>query len=620
MYKYIAFLLILYTQLKLKSLKIMRIKTNKTSSLIFVIVIFNLSCFAQYQRAFVSNEFGKIDTEPVVLLNTDNFKSHSKDQLTSWPKAFECNPSFKNMRGVCIQDINNDNIDDIIFAANSKIYAYSGTGEKHWESALTGTAIYPPSAADINNDGFIEIIQVTGGSPANGRIHVFDHNGNTFPGWPVNFSNHWIICAPAIADLNNDKQLEILVAERMSPNPGRLHVLKNDGTSYSENFPITLDGTPAVTPSIAYFHSNENPNNSRIIDSLIVMCSTSTIFAYDFNGNLIDGFPIMNENTGFSYQSPLICVENFYPETNEDIRIIGATHGNLPEYYAINKNAEYVNENWPKPTADNSWTYNAPTALGLNGTFDFYLFSQPGSNGTDPYPTIHAFTPEGNYIEGFPYERVDGLEGFITAMYSTDTNTLYIFTGSNMADIDGNGYIHAYSANTDLSNFTEMQGFPIQIQGYTLMNGINLGDINGNDKLDMIALSYDLNMDTTDSIHINVIEIPDIDYNRDCCFGTYKGSNLRNGLTLPFNFVSKVHANKIEPEINTYPNPCSDFINIELAGIFDIQIFDINGKLMIDKLNVDKSCVLDVSKWSKGIYFVRFAKDNKNYNSKVIKM
>ncbi|MDD3739639.1 MAG: T9SS type A sorting domain-containing protein [Bacteroidales bacterium] len=596
----------------------MRTQIIKISILFFLSIIFNLSCFAQYHRAFISNEFGKIDIEPVVLLNTDNLKSETKNQLTSWPKAFECNPSFKNMRGVCIQDINNDDIEDIIFATNSKIYAYSGTGEKYWEAALTGTAIYPPSAADINNDGFIEIVQVTGGSPANGRIHIFDHNGNTYPGWPVNFDDHWIICAPALADLNNDKQLEIIVAERRSPNPGLLHVLKNDGTSYSENFPLTLDGTPAVTPSVAYLRNWQS--DDIIVDSLIVMCSTSSIFAYDFNGNMIDGFPISNENTGFSYQSPLICVEKSTNLMNEEIKIIGATHGNLPEYYAINKNGEYVNENWPIPTVDNSWTYSAPTAIGLHNYFDFYLMSQPGANGTDLYPTIHAFTPEGEYVEGFPFERVDGLEGFITAMYSVDHNTLYIFTGSNMKDESGNGYIHAYTANTDLSNFVEMSGFPVQVQGFTFMNGINLGDVNGNGKLDLIALSYDLNMVPTDSTHINVIELPEIDYNPHYCYGTYKGNNLRNGLIIPPEWIPEAIDTQEEKDFLIYPNPCKDLINFQSTEVFDLYIYDITGKIIFYKSITNNSYRLDTENWTKGMYFVRLSKNNKIYNSRVIKM
>ncbi len=588
-------------------------KTLKLILIPLLNFLFMASCYSQLYEARIADADGRITQIEIPYFRDIVIDSKSGDQLTSWPKAFASNGSFKNMRGICLQDINNDNSDDIIFASNSKIYAYSGAGVKYWEAPLLGTAIYPPSAADINNDGDIELVQVTGGSPANGHIYIFDKDGNTLPGWPVSFSNNWIICAPALADLNGDNQYEILVAERL--NPGKLHVLKNDGTEFSANFPVSLDAYPGVTPSVAF-----SATNNMVVDSIIIMCSTASIFAFDFDGNIIEGFPIENPNTSFSYQSPLICVESLYPLTNEDIDIIGAAHGDSPEFYSINKNGDYSTANWPKPTADNSWTYNAPTAIGLHGDFDFYLMSQPGANGEDIYPTIHAFTPDGDYVNGFPYERVDGLEGFISAMYSVDQNLLYIFTGSNMKDASGNGYIHAYSANTDLSNFSEMSGFPILVQGFTFMNGINLGDVNGNGKLDLVALSYDLDFATTDSTHINVFELADIDYNPNYCYGTYKGNNLRNGLVLPFEYTSNKANTLQNGNFSVYPNPCLDYLEVAGDGKFDVEVIDISGKIISSKNNQENSCIFSLENFATGMYFVNIRDNNKLQSFRVIKM
>ncbi|PLX07555.1 MAG: hypothetical protein C0596_11570 [Marinilabiliales bacterium] len=343
------------------------------------------------------------------------------------------------------------------------------------------------------------------------------------------------------------------------------------------------------------------------------MCSTNSLYTFDTEGNTNTGFPVENSDTKLSYQSPLICHEW------DNYQIIGGTHGDFPEFYSFNLQGEYSTENWPNPTAEDSWTYNAPLAIGLENTFDFYIFSQPGADGTSPYPTIHAFNPDGTYIDGFPYERTDGLEGFITAMYSDDLTKVYIFTCSNMKDVDGNGFIHAYIANTDLSDFTEISGFPIQVQGFTFMNGINLGDVNNNGKLDLVALSYDQNFEPTDSIHINIFELTDIYYNPDYCFSTYKGNNLRNGYVTPFGFNADINMSETS-NIKIYQSLITEKLNIESDSRFDVEIYNSSGVLSYKQSNCEKKCIFSFENYSKGMYFVKICQDNKTYTYKVIKL
>ncbi|MDD2386164.1 MAG: T9SS type A sorting domain-containing protein [Bacteroidales bacterium] len=582
--------------------------------LLILVLCFSLKILAQYSTAHID-----ADNNLKITIHThfskNLIKSHKANQLIGWPKAFQSNPSFKNMRGVCLEDMNSDGADEIIFAADNKLYVYNGLGVKLWEADLLGTAIYPPAVADINNNGSVEVVQITGGSGSNARIHVFDENGASLDGWPVSINGNWLVCSAALADIDNDKNLEILVAERSSL--GRLHVLKNDGTSFDGNWPVELDAYPAVTPSIAYNYKLRNETGiNALVQNLIVMCSTKSIFAFDTDGNILDGFPIENENTSFSYQSPLICDDLSKTE------IIGSSHGNLPEFYDVLFDGLNSGINWSVPTVGNSWTYSPPTAIGLNETFDFYLFGQPGANGTDNFPTIHAFDPQGNYINGFPYERTDGLEGFITAMYSVDFDKLYVFTGSNSKDVNGFGYIHAYSANIDLSNFTEMPGFPIEVQGFTFMNGVNLGDVNNNQKLDLVVLSYDLDFQETDSVHINVFEMDDIIYNPDYCYGTYKSNNLRNGYVNPFRYSADIETPQINNSVEVYPRVFENFINIELNSNskFDAFIYSSQGQLINKLCDCEKKCTFNVQDLAKGIYFVK-VKQNNNINTfKLIKL
>src|SRR5690606_8982261 len=98
-----------------------------------------------------------------------------------------------------IADIDQDGIEDIVFATYNKLYAINGDGTMKWERTLTGTATLPPTVADITGDGNMEIVQNTGGIPANGRVYLVDGaTGSDLPGWPLNFNNNWMINAPAV--------------------------------------------------------------------------------------------------------------------------------------------------------------------------------------------------------------------------------------------------------------------------------------------------------------------------------------------------------------------------------------------------------------------------------------
>ena len=65
------------------------------------------------------------------------------------------------------------------------------------------------------------------------------------------------------------------------------------------------------------------------------------------------------------------------------------------------------------------------------------------------------------------------------------------------------------------------------------------------------------------------------------------------------------------PLISIYPNPSSDYINIEYSGIFTAEIFDLNSKLVA----VEESSKIDIYDLKPGIYFVLL----RNENNKLIK-
>ena len=423
-------------------------------------------------------------------------------------------------------------------------------------------------------------------------------------GFPKTYTNTaLIIGSPVVADFDGDGQMEIIVA-KFGNSQSQLYVYEPDG-SVRSGYPKSVSGRFCVTPSVGY-----DSKSGRMVDSLIVLNTTKALYAFDLNGNVLDGFPVQDDNVSFSYQSPLIC------HTAEKTVIVGASHGDSPIFYSLETNGQF-SDGWPVPTASNAWTYTAPTAGGLGENFDFYMFTQRESE-----TAIHAMRPDGTYISGFPVPRADldegGSEGVTTYMYSTDLSKIYIFGTSISGDANGEGYVHIFEANPDLSDFHETQESPLRIQGLSFMSAVNLGDVNGNGKLDLVIQSYDQMGEGADSVHISVFET-DYDYNPNYMYGTYKGRNDRCGFVTPFGLnlaVEEVLSN----EISVFPNPVRDKLNIVLNVASDLQIVDISGKTMFSYIGCSENCSIDVSNLESGVYFCRVFNKDEVQTVKFIKL
>ncbi|MDD4576905.1 MAG: FG-GAP-like repeat-containing protein [Bacteroidales bacterium] len=510
-------------------------------------------------------------------------------QLPGFPIAVPANPSFKNMRNLALADMNGDNIDDIIFAVDNTLYVYTYQGLL-WSQTIIGTAVYPPSIGDITGDGFSEIVQVTGGSPSNGRIYVFDRFGNILNGWPVNFNNNWIICSPALSDLDGDDKMEIICNERLTN--GKVHILKSDGTEFSANWPVTLDGTPSVTPSIADVDGDGQKD--------IIAYSTKSRYIFGLDGQPKTGFPLTTApNQSYSYQSPIAV--DF--DNDLSMEIVGATHGDFPQYYIMNSDTTSYSA-WPKNVPDNNWTYSTPTVVKIDNEWKIFM-SRPISDESSDM--LYGWDQNGNMLNGFPIVKPGGLEGYISVANITNDPDFELIFGSNLKDEDGFGFIHAYK----MDGSGELPNFPLRPKGFTFMNGVCIGNINGNGKTNLVALSYDNYFgESPDSTYINVYEL-DVNYDKSkVLWGTYKGSNTRTG-----NYeeiaVTKINNHKTDFNIKLFPNPTSDNLRLQLpdniSEVSSIIITDLTGRLVLkmESNNIQKEnsfITINVKHLQKGYY------------------
>ena len=74
-------------------------------------------------------------------------------------------------------------------------------------------------------------------------------------------------------------------------------------------------------------------------------------------------------------------------------------------------------------------------------------------------------------------------------------------------------------------------------------------------------------------------------------------------------------ADIIKGEIEIYPNPTSDFLNVKTEDLTLINIYNVNGQLIQSYNSDDDVMIVDVSDLEKGIYVIEgVADENRRIN------
>ena len=451
-------------------------------------------------RAFI-DEDSIIKTESV-LTQLPPASRDGLNPLPGFPLSFSSNTTYKPMRGLALADLNNDGADEIILCHNEEINVIDGQGNVLWTQPLVGgMAQYPAAVGDINKDGILEIVSLTAYGNARGGINVFDASGNVLMATVTN--NNPLICAPVLADLNNDSELEIIFCGRGKASASisaGIHVWNLQGEEM-EGFPFELPSTPAFTPTLA------DIDGDGFLEMFV--STTSALYCVSHTGEelyRVDG----EEAYKYSYQSPLVV--DFEGDGNWSI--IGACHGDNPNHYVRNAHTGEYRTGWPKPVSN--WTYSAPTVVKNGDEYTFFMGVSGEGN------VFYQYDADGNVAPGFPLNLSAGIEGFISVADIDNDGEEEIITDFNLME-GGLGYIRAWEM--DGTEVTE--GFPLRPQGLSYMNGANFGDIDGDGTLEIVTLTYVQNFSPEDPVYVTAYALNQPIEN--LVFGTYKGSNDRCG-------------------------------------------------------------------------------------------
>ena len=176
--------------------------------------------------------------------------------------------------------------------------------------------------------------------------------------------------------------------------------------------------------------------------------------------------------------------------------------------------------------------------------------------------------------------------------------------------------------DSDYSNDTAYA--PVFVDTYPIVNLPQDTSINGNQSILLDPGSgYDsylwYNNDTTSTI---TVDSTGIGYGSVAAWVEVANGICVNTDTTVVTFVVfQSVENTIENKsISIYPNPSTDFINIEseLADINLVNVFNIDGKL-ISTLKIGKNDRIDITNLPKGIYYLHFNTDQGTITRKIVK-
>lgn len=400
--------------------------------------------------------------------------------MPGWPVTITTHPNFHPNRNVTLADLDGDGRLEIIRPSTDgsvQVFRFDGTPQPGWPRTTLGWGQIAPVVADLDGDGFQEILVATRGITSGGRLYAFDRSGNVLQGWPISLNNNNVESVVA-DDLDGDGLLEIITTERAWP-IGRAHVLRRDGTPYP-GWPISLDHVPAFTPAVGDLDGDGRKE--------LVFGSYTSIYVTDTAGQVRSGWPVnvaTTYNANVSYQSP--ALGDLDGDGIKEIAM--CLHQTGGGCYVFTLNGAQLS-GWPKLFG--SWSYCPPTLCDLDadGNLDV-LAGRAG--GTAAGTALFAWNRQGNLLPGFPYVTTGGCESPVTvANIDLDPELEVLFGTSVMAN--NQGFLHCVDARGQAE-----AGFPLLTNGFTYLNGATIGDVDGDGVLEIATLA---NVNTTGTIYL----------------------------------------------------------------------------------------------------------------------
>jgi hypothetical protein len=393
--------------------------------------------------------------------------------------------SGQSFEGGILCNMDSDSDLEVVYNIGYTIqcWNYDGTNVSGWPKTVNYPLIGAPAFGDIDGDGEGEIV-VAYALSSNGYVGAFEKNGTPVSGFPVN--NGYIIRSPVLADVDGDAADEIIVTKTTYPT-GQLFVYKGNGTVLN-GWPQPMTDIPGSSSAVGDITGDNSPE--------IIAEGYSSIYAWSANGTMLSGFPfLLTGNDKTSYSSPVLVDID-----NDNIReIVFGTHdlgSGVGRVHILKNNGTEI-PNFPKTTS--YWIYGPPAVGYIDGDniLDVAVGDQVLSGSA--MNKLYAWNINGQALSGFPVGPLWAInDQVVIADIDNDSQQELVF------DDNAYGEYHAYN-----NDGTPVPDWPITTNGITFFNTPALGDVNGDNFLDMLGAGIsDIATNPTTHVYLWNLEVP----------------------------------------------------------------------------------------------------------------
>jgi subtilisin family serine protease len=324
-----------------------------------------------------------------------------------------------------------------------------------------------PTIADIDNDGKKDIITAYAG-----LYYVRNYKGQTLSGWPQSVNDSSSGCnyqtpglnylGPAVADINNDGFGDIVGVQRCS---GSIIAYNHDGSTIFGPAVPHLDG---YDDKWNYYNNSTvtitDINNDSKQDILVPASILGDVYLYalDSRGAPLAGWPVKLET--FASTGGIIAISAGDLNNDGTKEIVAKTGNNI---YVLNNKGQVL-PGWPKAVRASA----KATSVGGSGYGQTTILVDLNKDGKRDIVTqdddgkIHVFNMDGTYVPGWPVQSTaTAYANSYTGVDDYKVNTNYIGNPRiSVGDVDGDGKPEIVSAGLRVtSSRTTLELFVLEV-------------------------------------------------------------------------------------------------------------------------------------------------------------